>query len=242
MIKFFRHIRKRMLSENKMSKYLLYAIGEVVLVVIGILIALQLNSWKEERQEASLEYGIITSLLDNIRENELKLAGMIQGDSLIMSRNKALLGLLQDQHSAYHDSLQVYFGSINRYYIFFPQRMAYEDLVSKGLHILKNDSLRNEVVELYDVTYLNSSHMVSLRQDIYINSNELLNKRLYTHEKISQKVPIDYNALKSDHEFINNLSHITAEGESFIGHAQAILKHTIAVKDDLRNEIQRLER
>ncbi len=49
MIKIFRHIRQRLLIENKTSKYLLYAIGEIVLVVIGILIALQLNEWNGER-------------------------------------------------------------------------------------------------------------------------------------------------------------------------------------------------
>tara|TARA_R110000744_G_scaffold97420_1_gene188243 strand:+ start:1859 stop:2056 length:198 start_codon:yes stop_codon:yes gene_type:complete len=47
MIKFFRKIRQKMLTENKFSKYLLYAIGEIVLVVIGILIALQVNNLNE---------------------------------------------------------------------------------------------------------------------------------------------------------------------------------------------------
>ncbi|NAY91440.1 hypothetical protein GTQ34_05870 [Muricauda sp. JGD-17] len=51
MLKFFRHIRQKMLSENKFSKYLLYAIGEIVLVVIGILIALQINNWNEQRKK-----------------------------------------------------------------------------------------------------------------------------------------------------------------------------------------------
>lgn len=51
MIKFFRHIRQRLLSENKFSKYLLYAVGEIVLVVIGILIALSINNWNEGRKE-----------------------------------------------------------------------------------------------------------------------------------------------------------------------------------------------
>ncbi len=50
MIKFFRRVRQRLLSENKFSKYLLYAIGEIVLVVIGILIALQINNWNESRK------------------------------------------------------------------------------------------------------------------------------------------------------------------------------------------------
>ena len=49
MIKFFRRIRQRLLNENKISRYFLYAIGEIVLVVIGILIALQINTWNQER-------------------------------------------------------------------------------------------------------------------------------------------------------------------------------------------------
>ena len=48
MLRFFRKIRQNLLSKNKLSKYLLYAVGEIVLVVICILIALQINTWKEE--------------------------------------------------------------------------------------------------------------------------------------------------------------------------------------------------
>jgi hypothetical protein len=50
MIKFFRKIRQKMLTENKLSKYLIYAIGEIILVVIGILIALQINTWNKNKQ------------------------------------------------------------------------------------------------------------------------------------------------------------------------------------------------
>ncbi|WP_339628434.1 DUF6090 family protein [uncultured Maribacter sp.] len=53
MIKFFRKIRQNLLSEGKTGKYLKYAIGEIVLVVIGILIALQINNWNEKRKENS---------------------------------------------------------------------------------------------------------------------------------------------------------------------------------------------
>jgi len=49
MIKFFRHIRQNLLMENKTGKYFKYAIGEIILVVIGILIALSINNWNEER-------------------------------------------------------------------------------------------------------------------------------------------------------------------------------------------------
>ena len=55
MIKFFRKIRQNLLVENKTGKYLKYAIGEIVLVVIGILIALQINNWNENRKDNFVE-------------------------------------------------------------------------------------------------------------------------------------------------------------------------------------------
>ena len=68
MIKFFRKIRHKLLSENKFSKYIIYAIGEIVLVVFGILIALQLNTAKEERNNSRIEIGYLNGILNNINQ------------------------------------------------------------------------------------------------------------------------------------------------------------------------------
>lgn len=62
MIKFFRKIRQKLLSENRFSKYLIYAIGEIVLVVIGILIALQINNWNEDRIQTNELDGLMKSI------------------------------------------------------------------------------------------------------------------------------------------------------------------------------------
>ena len=62
MIKFFRKIRQRLLTENKFSKYFLYAIGEISLVVIGILIALQVNDWNNNRKNLDLEDKILKEI------------------------------------------------------------------------------------------------------------------------------------------------------------------------------------
>ena len=55
MIKFFRNIRKKLLAEGKTTNYLKYAIGEIILVVIGILIALQINNWNQDRLDRNFE-------------------------------------------------------------------------------------------------------------------------------------------------------------------------------------------
>ncbi len=62
MIKFFRKFRQKMLNENRFSKYLIYAIGEIILVVIGILIALQINNWSQYTKERALEIEILKEI------------------------------------------------------------------------------------------------------------------------------------------------------------------------------------
>lgn len=73
MIKFFRHIRQRLLTENKFSKYLLYAVGEIILVVIGILIALQINTWNQGRINAKEERRIFMDLAEELEFNKFLL-------------------------------------------------------------------------------------------------------------------------------------------------------------------------
>ena len=77
MIKFFRNIRQSLLMENKNAKYLKYAIGEIVLVVIGILIALQVNNWNENQKAKSSETTILEALLKEFRYNQELLNEMI---------------------------------------------------------------------------------------------------------------------------------------------------------------------
>ena len=90
MIKFFRHIRRALLGEGKFSKYLLYAIGEIVLVVIGILIALQINNANEIKSNEERLLGILQEIEtdlynDKVYSNELKidLSGFVNGVYLV---------------------------------------------------------------------------------------------------------------------------------------------------------------
>lgn len=69
MIKFFRRIRQQLLTENKFSKYLLYAIGEIVLVVIGILIALSINNWNENQHKKELVSVYLQNLIENLKSD-----------------------------------------------------------------------------------------------------------------------------------------------------------------------------
>ena len=72
MIKFFRNIRQNLLNEGKTTKYLKYAIGEIVLVVIGILIALQINNWNINRLNIEKENRYLNEIKNNLNSDLLK--------------------------------------------------------------------------------------------------------------------------------------------------------------------------
>ena len=69
MINFFRHIRRTLISENKIGNCFKYAIGEILLVVVGILIALQINNWNENHKKERLKDNYIGSLLDDLKQD-----------------------------------------------------------------------------------------------------------------------------------------------------------------------------
>ena len=77
MLTFFRRIRKGLLGEGATRKYLLYAIGEITLVVIGILIALQINNWNEWRSDRITESEVLLELTKNMEMNIAKLEGLL---------------------------------------------------------------------------------------------------------------------------------------------------------------------
>ncbi len=78
MIKFFRRIRQRLLRKSNFSKYLLYAIGEIILVVIGILIALQINNWNEAIKNAKTEQEFYKEILSDLEKDNIKLEGLTE--------------------------------------------------------------------------------------------------------------------------------------------------------------------
>ena len=85
MLRFFRQIRQRLLASNRFSKYLLYAVGEILLVVIGILIALQIDNWNEAVKEKAQEKELLTNLLDDLRAAREQSARSIHVEELLIA-------------------------------------------------------------------------------------------------------------------------------------------------------------
>ncbi|WP_282134331.1 DUF6090 family protein [Seonamhaeicola maritimus] len=96
MIKFFRNIRQKLLAEGNTGKYFKYAIGEIVLVVIGILIALQINNWNEERKDRKTEIHYLHRLQEDFIKNQEHLNYQISFSQFQLYNVKLLLKSMDD--------------------------------------------------------------------------------------------------------------------------------------------------
>jgi len=147
MIKFFRKIRQKLLSENKFSKYLLYAIGEIILVVIGILIALQINNWNTNRNNRIQEQEILQQLKEEYLDNKEQLQSKIEVRNKM---NAAAFKLIQFTDRP-KDKINV--DSFNFLLLqtlyrptFDPALGVTNELINAGkLYLIKNDDLRKSV-------------------------------------------------------------------------------------------------
>ena len=153
MLRFFRQIRQRFLTDSKFSKYLLYAGGEILLVVIGILIALQVNNWNEYRAERKQEQKVLTELITSLEQNYRSMIS----DSINRSnwnRSSDIVINSLEQGIAYSDTMNAHFQDVRKPGTNLSLSYAgYESLKNVGYNIITSDTLRKNIVELFELTY-----------------------------------------------------------------------------------------
>lgn len=148
MIKFFRHIRKSLLMENKTSKYFKYAIGEVILVVIGILIALQINNWNEERMNHETAMYLLSSLNGDLENDieELK-SNVLDAKNTVMASK--MLQLYALDSIKYSNDIQQFINSVASGVSFDLNNITYNEMINSGTIDLLNRAIRKAVTTHY---------------------------------------------------------------------------------------------
>ena len=156
MIKFFRKIRQRLLTANKFSKYLIYAIGEILLVVIGIIIAVSIGEWRQKVNDSNEVLNYYNNLTDDLQKDKAQLL------EIIKVYEKSSLGLVAEidklQLESYNqDSLYKGFSNWIVYsstYKFNPQVAIYTEVISNGkLKMIDDKSLKSQLLKLYTSIY-----------------------------------------------------------------------------------------
>lgn len=144
MLKFFRQIRKTLLDSGHVSKYFIYAIGEIFLVVIGILIALQVNNWNQTRLDGIEERKIIKSIYEEIDVNLIYIKEILSRTAVHAKSGADLLALTgPNPQDLPQDSLMHYFSSATFLSYFLPNVSAFESLMNgNDLNLIQDDSLK----------------------------------------------------------------------------------------------------
>ena len=210
MLTFFRRIRKGLLGEGatrptgssgRASKYVLYAVGEITLVVIGILIALQINNWNEERKDRIKEREVLQNLEESLENSIRKLEAHIYTNDFGSLSSDIIISII-DNNLAYNDSLNQYFGwALN---IGDPGALVslegYEYLKHIGVDIIKSNDLKKEIINLFEETFQVSFGRRD-RTENYNNEIVKLRQRYLLRLNNFNFAPFDFDNLIKDKYF-----------------------------------------
>ena len=211
MIKIFSNIRRKLISENnsiiRNTNYFKYAIGEIFLIVIGILIALGINNWREGQQENKLEIIILDQITGQLKKDSLALHELIiqmEETSLITQELKKYM----KENNPYTDSLKGIFSRISYFNQINHNQTSYDKLMDAGINIVKNDSIQN-LIPMY---FRNMEHLSAVYDRYPIS--------VYFRDEIYPKYfksfswgpegsePNDFELLKKNDEFYIALDYV----------------------------------
>ena len=195
------------METGKTGKYFKYAIGEIVLVVIGILIALSINNWNEMRKEASVELKMLSEIQSNLKQSKKEIKKVLDVNETDLTRYISLLNHIE-QKLPYSTALDITFGRITAWGTPHLTYTAYESLKSKGSELVKNDSLRIQIINMFEneMTYLIDDWDKSEWKDSESVVGPYYIKHFgYNYSDDKTAKPNNYDALIEDAEFTNIL-------------------------------------
>ena len=259
MLPFFRKLRKSLLAENRMTRYLLYALGEILLVVIGILLALQVNNWNEERKFRAQQAGLLTDLTKDLEANLRELDFGLVMNSRLLSEYRALMRAIKEDQPASPaiDSLCLHLENWHSPYF---THTAYESLKIIGLEIIRNDSLKERIISVYERSFVFLTDDYDRMEWDFAASvkTRLLNKYIQYEEldrgegEVSGRIdpldpifiqgevrvaPVDFEAMKADGQFVNMLSQLIQNRRRGVMLYSQVIEELKGLITDIRLEL-----
>ena len=173
MIKFFRKIRYDLMEKNKTGKYFKYAIGEIILVVIGILIALSINNWNSKRIEKREEISSYKNIKRQINDDKGVISGIIDYNDLYYKQYEYANQVIEQNDRSKIDTLGKIALKLYKYSDYNRSSNIYQNLINSGeLKLLKNRDIIEQIQRLEE-TYIYMNRMEKIHFQVIMSSAHL---------------------------------------------------------------------
>ncbi len=193
--------RRQLIKQGKVRQYLAYAIGEIVLIVVGILIALQISNWNDREKQSRQGTKIVSDLQRDLEGDLAELSSFISNQELIY-KSQALMSDWLSSDLAYADSLSYYLPATYRATDYSVNPTNYESLKQLGFPSMESDSLVHAISNLYEVKY---PYFIKFTQIYQSFLDELLEQNSKHFNELNYVKPtmrpIDPSRLQSDREY-----------------------------------------
>lgn len=152
MIPYFRKIRKQFADNNKPVKYMRYAIGEIVLVVVGILIALSINNWNEKNKTRNRELIYLSNIKEDLKLNIASLGEFISARKETLNAVDTLIGYFEGKRDMNLNKFNFYNLTVLEWYPFVQHSNTYQELMNSGTFaIISNKSIKNSLQNIQSI-------------------------------------------------------------------------------------------
>ena len=251
MIKFFRRIRQSLLSEGKMSAYILYAIGEIVLVVVGILIAIQIDDWNQLKIDRNAEFDLLTQIRSDLVANQAEVDLIKKGMSVSMPIADSLIKSLDRRKRVKY--FNAYVSIIHKKETFNNSSSGYASLQGGLFYLIKDNILRNNISSLYESDFANIDER---EKEMFYHIDQVLNPQTYRLFDINTNTtirlpsfddnsfdlytPLDFNTLSNNLEYKNTikvLKKMYAVRLNALKKTEEKLEQTISLLDERLNKL-----
>ena len=242
MIPIFRKIRYDLMEKNKTGKYLKYAIGEIALVVIGILIALSINNWNETRKLQNEELRLLFDIKTNLEVTLNNFKNDTINNQEDLTEYQKIETYIKNDRS-YNKELDAGFGRLTFWSSPYVINTAYSSLQTKGLDIISNETLKNAIVNMHEVEFPiiirdYEGSEIELMANIVTPFFSRHIRRLHEQSLMLSR-PNDFESLKQDEEFKNILSMIIRQRKRGFEFYRDIMKSMKDLIQDIDTELQK---
>ena len=153
MSKLFRKIRQRLIAEGRLKRYLLYAVGEIILVVVGILIALQINNWNELRKQSKVEIEILEGIREDLLRDTIDLNYNIDAYRSFMEIDSLAIDYFTNPRPPDPEIIQILYSYLKFSVTLVLHDTHFNQARQRGLSIISNAGLREQINRLYEFDY-----------------------------------------------------------------------------------------